>query len=359
MATPLDPTYQPPQGATLTEAGVWVMPDGNFAPGQEQTLQALHRTSASEAQNTRMDEQKTYFDPQKKLSYQLHGGKKWYVSPGGPTPEGGGGLVHGRMEWDPEKGEFVSHYDMGKIMSLVAAGVLTAGAANAITGGAASGAATGSGGAASPLASSATAPLASTLPGAASTSTVVGGTAATAPVSTLGTIGGVLKKAEPLLHGMGKAVGDAATAAGQNRLDQEHLALTANGQNILGQSSFEQELMNRAHTEADQRKDALKDVYRASYAKNATAGPYNPRGIRPQSPEYLAALGNLESQGSARLATGAQYSTNAMAPLAPYTPVPVNNVQGATGTKKGTLETIGDWLSPALSTTEKLSRLWR
>lgn len=392
MAMPLDTTYQAPEGATLQDNGIWIMPNGDFAPGQEAVLQQFQQGGASAPQAAAMKEQETFFDPQKKLAYQVHGGKKFYLSPGGPTPEGGGGLVHGRLEWDPEKGEFVSHYDMGKIMSYVAAGILTAGAADAIMGGAAAGAgaagsagateagtgaaAAGTGAGVGVGETGATVGLASGagLPGAVAAP--VAGTAATgagvagasefvgpinqvaAPGSTMSTIGSVLRKAAPLAGAIGQGVGAAASASGQNRLNQEQMGLAANGQNIAGQGAFESELMNRAKLEGDQRKEALKDAYRQSYASNRKAGPYNAAGITPMSPEYRKTLENVGGQANARLATPAAYDTSKMAPLAPYKPLDPKDVQGATGTKKGTLETVGDWLSPGLSTFDALRKLW-
>ena len=166
------------------------------------------------------------------------------------------------------------------------------------------------------------------------------------------------------LQALGKGVGDATTAAGNNALNQEQLGLQANNSNIAGQSAFENELMNRAKTEAAQRNSALADVYRQSYATNGGTGsgprvsPYNPAGSPAQSPAYLAALKNLQGQGSATLANPAAYSTTAMPTLKPYNPIDPANVQGATNTKPSALQTAGEWVSPALSTLSALSKYW-
>lgn len=61
------------------------------------------------------------------------GGKKYYVPPqGGPDDKSGGGWVHGRQVWNADTGEYESHLDMSKIMTYVAAGLITAGTADII-----------------------------------------------------------------------------------------------------------------------------------------------------------------------------------------------------------------------------------
>lgn len=165
-----------------------------------------------------------------------------------------------------------------------------------------------------------------------------------------GSIGSFLDKIGPGLRAAGQGIGAATTASGGNRLTQERIALDANAQNITGSNAFENAMMRRAATEADQRNQALKNVYRASYAKNPRVSPFNPAGGPKFSPEYLAALAALEGQGGAELGKAPQYNVSGMKPVTPYKPIDIRDVQGATGTKKGTLESIGDWLSPSLST---------
>jgi hypothetical protein len=60
------------------------------------------------------------------------------------------------------------------------------------------------------------------------------------------------------------------------------------------------------------------------------------------SDAYRSTLSQLAQQGQNRLTQN---------PLSAVTP---SNVQGATGTKKGTLETIGDYASPALTIASKI-----
>jgi hypothetical protein len=150
------------------------------------------------------------------------------------------------------------------------------------------------------------------------------------------------------LGGAGEAVGKATSASGQNRLDQEKLALQAHNQNILGGSEFERQLLARAKAEDDQRLQARRDAYRASVAANPNFSPYNPR---PQvfSPQFLSDMGNVGTAASSRLSAPPINTVSKMAPVTPYTPLDIKNLQASTGTQKGTLEKIGDWAGPISS----------
>jgi hypothetical protein len=176
------------------------------------------------------------------------------------------------------------------------------------------------------------------------------GSAAAAGGSTFGKIGSILSKAGPIARTAAQGVGAATTAAGANRLEQEKLALEANQQNITGMNTFESALSKRAELEQKQRNDALKNIYRSGVARNPAVSPYNPVGVKPASQAYLEALSNLESQAGKQLATGPQYLTSSAPALQQYKPIDIRDVQGATNTKKGALETFGDWLAPGLST---------
>ncbi len=242
------------------------------------------------------------------------------------------------------------------------AGGSLAGGAGAGLGGA--GAATGAAGGLAPLASSATVPTA--------TGTVAGstggigssaaGTLAASDGSSLASAGSAaaggassLSKLGSLLGGAGSAVGNATTAAGNNALDQEKLGLQANRDNITGQSEFENELMNRSKTESSQRQGSLADIYRQSYSTSDAAGtgpkvgPNNKAGSPVYSPAYLKALSDLESQGATKLSKTAQYDTDVMPALKPYTPISPSAVQGATGTSPSTLQKVGGYAAPALT----------
>jgi len=158
--------------------------------------------------------------------------------------------------------------------------------------------------------------------------------------------------------GVGQAIGKANTAAGQNRLNQENLGLSANAQNITGQSAFEQELMNRAKEEDVQRGKALKDVYRASYNANPRVSPFDLAGAPKYSPQYLSVAQGLADQGEGTLKNPAQYATGALPALNPYKAIDPKDVEGATDTGQSTLSKIGDFLGPGLSTAQLIARMW-
>ncbi len=176
---------------------------------------------------------------------------------------------------------------------------------------------------------------------APSTLAGIGGATAGAGKGILGAIGSTLGKAAPILSGAGKAIGAATSAAGQNQMNQEAVDRAANAQNISGQQAFQNELQNMATTEAGQRTGARKDLYRASAAKNPRVSPFDPVGGPKLSPEYMAGLSDLEKEALLRLSQPAQYGTNTMqAPsYTPYVPKKIGS----------TMQTIGNWASPALS----------
>ncbi len=209
----------------------------------------------------------------------------------------------------------------------------------------------GAGGAAAADASAAGAPIAGAA-GTAAEAAAGTGTAGLAGkaltgLSTLGKIGG-------LLGGAANAVGAAGQAEGNNALDQEKLALQANRDNISGMTAYEQALMGRAHEEDAQRKTALKNVYMDSYAHNPNVSPFNTTGGPHYSQQYLQTIGDLSRQGGQKLSTPGQYDTNGMPVLNSYNPIDPRNVQGATNTKPGAINQVGNWLSPTLSIAGKI-----
>lgn len=177
-------------------------------------------------------------------------------------------------------------------------------------------------------------------------------TGAGGAASTLGTVANIAGKAgstygkvSDLLSGAGSAVGAATNAAAGNRATDAQLGLAANGQNIQGQSAFENELMARTKEEDSQRSQALKDVYRQSYATNRVAGLNNTQGLTKYSPEYLKALEDLKNQGTAKLSRASATDTGSMTPLSPYKPyVPSAQPSGS----PSTYEQVGNWLGPGL-----------
>jgi hypothetical protein len=154
----------------------------------------------------------------------------------------------------------------------------------------------------------------------------------------------------------GEAIGAANQAAGQNRQTGVENSLKANTENISGQSAYESELMRRAQEDADQRRQALKDVYRASWAQNPSVSPYNPRGGPKFSDAYMGALKGLETQGTQRLANGPVYDMSKVAPLAAYNPINIKDVAGSTGNGQGLLSKIAGYAGPGLSFLSKLMK---
>lgn len=186
-------------------------------------------------------------------------------------------------------------------------------------------------GGAAPLASTATGTgLASGIP---ATGSSLAPTAATAGgLGTAGTTGSTLSK---VLGAAGQGIGQAGQAAGQNNLNQEQLALQANQQNIAASG---------ANTAS--KNSAIADIYRASLAKNPKAtSPYATIGAPTYSPAYLQAQTELEQQAMNRLGPN---QTGSIAQI------PLNNVQGATGTTPSTLQNISQYAGPALSVASKI-----
>lgn len=173
------------------------------------------------------------------------------------------------------------------------------------------------------------------LPGAMATLPAIGGGVGTAAAAggTAAKIAAAAKAAAAaksgtstltsILGAAGKGVGDAATASGQNRLDQEKLGIEA------------------APIDLAQRRAALQDIARASGAANPSRSPFDIAPPRGMTDQYKSTLSQLAAQGQQRL----------QSPLSNITP---STVQDATGTKKGTLETIGDYASPILTVGSKI-----
>ncbi len=170
---------------------------------------------------------------------------------------------------------------------------------------------------------------------------------------------GTLSKVANLLGAVAPGIGKAATAAGENALDQEKLALDANQQNTYGQSSYESELMARAKEEAAQRSTALKDVFMSNLTTNAPHSPFNPAPPPTYTPQYKSTIQALADQGAGTLAKPAAYSTGSMSPLAPYQPIDITNVQGATNTKPGAISTIANWLAPGATLSKGILDLFK
>lgn len=137
--------------------------------------------------------------------------------------------------------------------------------------------------------------------------------------------------AADLLRGGGQGVGNIANAAEENRL-------TADESRRKGQNDYENQLLNRSQLEAQQRQQALKDLYRQSYTANRKPGPYNTAGLTPYSADYTAGLSAIGQQGLTRLQKPAAYGMDTAPALVPFKPTP-----------QGKVEKIGTYASPALT----------
>lgn len=196
----------------------------------------------------------------------------------------------------------------------------------------------------------------SAIPGIGAAAGGAGGTLGTIG-NTLANSGGTIGKISDILGAAGAGVSGATQAAGSTQLQNALMGLTANGENISGNSAFENELMKRAAEEGTQRSSALKDVYRQGIATHPNVSPFNPTGGPQYSPDYLSTLGSLKTQGVDTLSSPAQYSTKKLPPLKPYTDYNPNTISGAGGTEPSTMQTIGNWLGPSLSTISAIAKL--
>lgn len=233
------------------------------------------------------------------------------------------------------------------VAGIAGAALLTAGAAGLFGGAAAAGGEAGASGAAAALGPSTAANM-------AATAGIAGGAGVPSSIAAAGGAAGaggslwsqIAKNALPI----GSAIGKAASAAGQNRVNQEGDALQANRDNVVGNQAYENQLMARAKQDASERHNALIDVARASDERNPNISPFNTRGPKTYSPEYLSTLTALEQAGVKRLATDPTNSMNTVPPLRPYKPLDITDVQGATGTRPSIWEQIGNYAAPALTT---------
>lgn len=257
---------------------------------------------------------------------------------------------------------------------LVAAPLLAGAATTAgggLTGGTSSGAAlTGPGAglttAAEAADAAAAAPgLASTTIGTGMLGPIAGGAGADVSGTAASAGGGLLSRAlgltkgtsgSDLLSAAGQGLGQAATAAGNNRILAGEMALRNQAGNTSAQAAFENELLARAKEEQSQRNDALKQQYYANYVQNRRPGPFNPAGLTSYSPSLLSSATQLASQAQNKLANAPQYDTSEMAPLTSTTidPTTFMNQYG----KPGTLQNVSNWLSPTLTTLGRVARFF-
>ncbi len=193
-------------------------------------------------------------------------------------------------------------------------------------------------------------------------------------VSSLLSKAGTLEKIAQLAGLGGTAISDATKSAGDTQLQKALIGLTANNQNqqaiananntnITGNNAYETQLLARTKDEEAQRANALKDVYRSSYVANPRVSQYDIGGAPQYSDQYRQTVSGLGNQGSGVLAQPGQYATAnqpALQAYKPYTPIPYdpNTMSGPGGTQQSTMQEIGNWLGPTLSTIGAISKIW-
>lgn len=162
-----------------------------------------------------------------------------------------------------------------------------------------------------------------------------------------GTVG-TLSKIAGMLPGVGQSIGAATQAAGQNNLNQEELALKANDSNITGTRSDVLNQTEIAKANAQMAARRLRNEFALGVAQTPPTGPMGVKGGLAYSPAFMEALA-AETRNPA---------TPLKAPT-PYTPINIKDVQGATNTKPGTLQQIGEWLAPGATIASKVLPLFR
>ncbi len=213
-----------------------------------------------------------------------------------------------------------------------------------------------------------------TLPSVAPSGGVPAALGTTSNVNNLLSKTSTLEKIAQLAGLGGTAISDATKSAGDTQLQKALIGLTANNQNqqaiananntnITGNNAYENQLLARTKDEEAQRANALKDVYRSSYVANPRVSQYDIGGAPQYSDQYRQTVSGLGNQGAGTLANQAQYATAnqpALKPYTPYTPIPYdpNTMSGPGGTQQSTMQEIGNWLGPTLSTIGAISKIW-
>lgn len=123
MPTFTRPPNVPPE-ATVDAHGNWFLPNGEFitsSGGQTAPTAAQNAATPGPVQTDANGKQ-----------YRVISGQKWYLPPASGSSDKGGGLIHGRTQWNPQTGQYDTPLDWGKILTMVTAGIITAGAADAL-----------------------------------------------------------------------------------------------------------------------------------------------------------------------------------------------------------------------------------
>ena len=165
-------------------------------------------------------------------------------------------------------------------------------------------------------------------------------------LSTMDKIGGMIGAAS-------NAVGSATKTAGQENLLQTNLGMQANRDNIAGENAFQGQQAEMARLEAAQQEAARKNLYRSSVMKNPTVSIENRQGAPTFSSEMIEGLTNLEKAALDRTRT-TQYSTAQMRAPRDYQPIDPKAIA-----PPSTMQTVGNWLAPTLSTIDMISDVHR
>lgn len=307
------------------------------ADPQFQSLVAAAQKAGGSKDKTAVEAMKSYV--------QTFAKSKGFQIPAGVDVSAATGKIVPDADWD--WGRFAL------ALTPIAAGLAVAAIAGAgAVGGASGGAAAAGGSSALPGIAS---PFAAAIP---ATEGVASATALGLPVTAgLGTAGSVataagggstLAKVVSGLSDVGKGVGAATDAAGQNDLNQEQLGLSTANTDIAGQKASTDEMLavDKANTQKGQQH--LRDQVMLEKASHPSVSPFDVTGGPKVSPEYLSALQQIAAKNPDLLKTPD-----------PYKPIGASGLQAATNTQPSTLQKVGNIASPVLTTLPKIAKLFR
>lgn len=138
--------------------------------------------------------------------------------------------------------------------------------------------------------------------------------------------GGILSKVGKYagqLSGIGEGINAATDQAAQNRMAQND------------------PYMQRARLDDTERATALRDLYSINRSMNPTSSPFNPRPAEAPTGAMRDTLQSLFDQNSTRLKAGSTYDATKLPSL-----------------QAGTLEKVGQWAGPVLSTVGKVAKMF-
>jgi hypothetical protein len=150
--------------------------------------------------------------------------------------------------------------------------------------------------------------------------------------------------------GLASALGKSASAAGNNRLNQEQLALEQEALNLRGTSDWESQLMARAQQEQALKDGSFRNLdsanalgLTANRAMNPRVSPFDPTGGPKYSPDTIANLQANAKQGQTAATTPNTYGAQSWGPMTKFQPIDLSKIQQATGTQPGLLENASNF----------------